>query len=89
MSSIEKELDEPNTEDYQENTWDEDNSWRWHITVRAYEAARMAKPDLGVEANNEADFACLTEEVAKQCALFKVDQNEERYTKEILRFGNA
>lgn len=89
MNSIEKENESPDNEDYADNQWDEESCWRWHLTVRAYEAARMTKPDIGVAVNDEADLAALTAEVQKQSAHFGLEQNEDRYSKEILRFGNA
>ena len=89
MSSIHAEQEAPDTEDYGSHLYEGHDNWRWHLTVRAFEAARMTKPDIGVKVNDEADFAAIQAEVAKQNAIFGVDQNEDKYSKEILRFGNA
>lgn len=75
MSSITKELEAPETEDIQSAQYSGHDNWRWHLTVRAYEAARMTKPDIGVKVNDEADLAALQAEVAKQSAIFGLEQD--------------
>ena len=87
MSSISKEQEAPDADSI--NDYEKHDNWRWHLTVRAYEAARMTKPDIGVKVNDEADLAALQAEVAKQSTLFNLDQNEDKYSKEILRMGNS
>jgi len=73
MNSIHQELEAPNCGDIQNAIYDERNNWRWLVTVRAYEAARMTKPDIGVKVNDEADLAALQAEVAKQNQLLGVN----------------
>lgn len=63
MTSISKELEAPDADSI--NDYEGHDNWRWHLTVRAYEAARMTKPDIGVKVNDEADLAALQAEVAK------------------------
>ena len=57
MNTLEQELKAPNTEDIMMGVWDPDSSYAWLVAMKAYEAVRETKPDIGVAVNDEEDFA--------------------------------
>ena len=57
MSTIEKELATPNTEDVMTEQWDPDSSVPWLLAIKAFEDIRVStKATIGTEVCNNEDL---------------------------------
>ena len=70
--------------------WEPDSSYPWLVAVKAFEAVRESKPDIGVAVNNEEEFVLLKAKTAELCTSFGLENAiDDKYLKELLRFGNS
>ena len=94
MSSIEKELDKPDTDDISSNMYDPESTSPWYIVIRAVENFREKFQRYPGATNDEmeSDFITLREEALKEKEKFAIDESvvlDDRFIREMVRFSDS